>query len=378
MSVPRATLRKVAYLSMDAQDLAKYTPHHELLTIEPMRALGWDVDVSVNWHLIKSVNWSDYAAIIIRTTWDYQSTPEEFLSSLRYIRETYPNVPLLNDIEMVEWNLDKRYLNDLSQNYGVPVVPTVWSASLANDHQEGGRKTIRSAIREAFERFPTITEFVVKPCISAGSDFTYRCCRGEGGDGESLRLCASAHRSAPTEVPPRDDQNDSTPSAWLSAEESIKHLEDVYDGPDALCKCHFMVQPFLAAIKQEGEYSVFVFHGNVSHVTQKVPKAGDFRVQEEFGGEQLLRDYNGPECPSELREAVTTLLSSFPRLAELLYGRVDLVRDAENLLNAEGADGGKRFLVAELEIVEPSLYFAFAPGSAERFAVAFNAMMKTL
>ena len=43
----------------------------------------------------------------------------------------------------------------------------------------------------------------------------------------------------------------------------------------------------------------------------------------------------------------------------LLYARVDLIHDD---------DGAPRVL--ELELTEPSLFFAHAPGSAERFARA--------
>lgn len=371
-----ASRRRVAYLSMDEQDLAKYSTHHELLTIEPMKALGWDVDVSLNWHLIKTIDWSVYSAIVIRTTWDYQATPDEFLASLRYLRDTYPTIPLLNDIDIVEWNLDKHYLKEMSEKYNVPVVPTVWSSTSTTG--ENGRKTVREAVLEAIANFPLSTQFVIKPCISAGSDFTYHTRRSAEEEGASLQLAAKAHRSVTTASGTATDSASNAESVeWLTSEESMSHLEAVFDGPNALCHCHFMVQPFLAAIKQEGEFSVFLFHGEVSHVTQKVPKAGDFRVQEQFGGEQILRDYV-TECPSELRTGVSNLLQAFPRLAGLLYGRVDLVRDAENLhLGGDNGDG-KLFLVAELEVIEPSLFLSFAPGSAERFAAAFHKLMATL
>ena len=42
-----------------------------------------------------------------------------------------------------------------------------------------------------------------------------------------------------------------------------------------------------------------------------------------------------------------------------LYARVDLIRD-------QHGDP----VVLELELIEPSLFFPFAPGSAERFAAA--------
>jgi hypothetical protein len=40
-----------------------------------------------------------------------------------------------------------------------------------------------------------------------------------------------------------------------------------------------------------------------------------------------------------------------------LYARVDLVRNAED-----------KFVVMEVELIEPSLYFNMDPNSAERFA----------
>ena len=48
-----------------------------------------------------------------------------------------------------------------------------------------------------------------------------------------------------------------------------------------------------------------------------------------------------------------------------LYARIDLIRDAER---------APRLL--ELELAEPSLFFAHAPGSAERFAAAVSAAIQ--
>ena len=51
------------------------------------------------------------------------------------------------------------------------------------------------------------------------------------------------------------------------------------------------------------------------------------------------------------------------RFGDLAYARVDLVR---------GADGPQ---LLELELTEPSLFFAQAPGSAERFAAAIRSRL---
>ena len=144
-------------------------------------------------------------------------------------------------------------------------------------------------------------------------------------------------------------------------------LQKVFEGEGSKCRSHFMVQPFVSTVLTEGEFSVFLMRGVVSHATQKQPRVGDFRVQEEFGGQQILRDYH-TECPHQLREAVDHLLSSFPQARDLLCARVDMLRDPFT--------EGPRYLLAEFEAIEPSMYFEYAPGSADRFAAAFDCAMR--
>lgn len=383
-SVASNSSRRVAYLSMDPVTLASYGEHHELLTLPYMKDLGWDVDVNVNWHDAHVIDWSVYRAVVIRTPWDYQKYPVAFLAALEHIHTSFPSVSLLNGVEIARWNIDKHYLADLEKTHNVPTVPTVWSSlppppppsvETASSHR---RKPIRAALAEAFVRFPQCQRFVIKPCISAGSDFTFRCAKS-GID--TVQLCSFAHGGSSGRCAEGEPEES---SSWLSTEDSMAELESVFDGSTATsCICHFMIQPFLPAILAEGEFSVFLLRGEVSHVTQKVPVRGDFRVQEQFGGAQLLKDFHSADdCPVGLRQAVQTLLASFPPLASLLYARVDLVRDADRISSSwsrtsdcpqQSADV---YLVAELELIEPSMYFAYAPGSAEKFALAFHKMME--
>jgi hypothetical protein len=92
--------------------------------------------------------WDDPATleadlVILRATWDYTDRLDEFLSWSRSVRN------LLNAPELVDWNADKRYLDDL-RRLGVPVVPTRY-----------------------FEVDETVGvpdgEVVVKPAVGAGS-----------------------------------------------------------------------------------------------------------------------------------------------------------------------------------------------------------------
>lgn len=98
-----------------------------------------------------------------------------------------------------------------------------------------------------------------------------------------------------------------------------------------------MLQPFMPQIAEEGEWSLIFFNGMFSHAVLKRPKAGDFRVQHDFGGtsEHLLP-------PSYLIEQAAAVVAEVD--SPLLYARVDGI-DIE----------GKLYLM-ELELIEPDLF----------------------
>jgi glutathione synthase/RimK-type ligase-like ATP-grasp enzyme len=114
-----------------------------------------------------------------------------------------------------------------------------------------------------------------------------------------------------------------------------------------------LLQPFLPAIQTEGEYSLFFFGDVLSHTILKTPESGDFRVQEEHGG-RLSRVENPEPALLEAAWKCWKAIAPVP-----LYGRVDLVRDKG------------QFLLMEVELIEPSLYFILDDASPERFADAF-------
>lgn len=116
----------------------------------------------------------------------------------------------------------------------------------------------------------------------------------------------------------------------------------------------FMVQPFMENIIREGEYSLFFFAGEYSHTILKTPKKRDFRVQEEHGG--IISSVGKDEILVEQSQMVLKSLGHIP-----LYARIDFVRDDTN-----------EFLIMEVELIEPALYFRMDPPSAERFAQAVD------
>jgi hypothetical protein len=207
---------RCCFLSMDSLD--GYVSDDDL-AIGPLGELGWDV-LTVSWRN-PTVDWNDFDLVVIRTTWDYQHDPTAFLATLERIESS--NARLENPLDVVKWNLDKRYLRWLA-DAGVGIVPTIWDAIYSKVSFDGWLDDLGT------------DEIIVKPTVSATAEHTYRLTSFEPG------------------------------------------LIDVFsDRP-------FMVQPFVPAIVTEGEYSLFYFSGLYSHTIVKKPKTADFRVQEEHGG----------------------------------------------------------------------------------------------
>ena len=283
------TLRRCAFLSTD--NLEDFCVYDNML-FEPLKRLGWHAE-EVSWR-DDGVDWGQYEAVLIRSTWDYQDAPQAFIACLERI-ERSPAV-LENSLDVVKWNISKDYLQDL-QSRGVPVVPTLWFNQF--DAQ---------AAWQAYETFAT-QELIIKPLVSANADHTYRL------------------------APDQFSQQKAT---------LADHFTD---------RPH-MVQPFVKAIVEEGEYSLFYFAGDYSHTILKRPKAQDFRVQEEHGGQLAC-----VEPSPDLLTVAEQTLAALPELP--LYARLDFVR------------GDEGFMVMEVELIEPSLYFNMDPASPQRFADAF-------
>jgi glutathione synthase/RimK-type ligase-like ATP-grasp enzyme len=215
-------MKRCAFLSMDS--LEGFFSYDQML-FEPLKAVGWLAE-EVSWRK-PDVDWNDYDAVVIRTTWDYQHSVEEFMMCLQRIEDS--SAQLQNSMKIVEWNISKNYLQDL-QNQGINIVPTLWFDSFSLAELQAG-----------FSHFDT-PQIVLKPLISAGADHTYRL--------------------------------------------TLENLNEQADELKAVfAQREFMLQPFLTGIVDEGEYSLFYFAGQYSHSILKQPQSDDFRVQEEHGGQ---------------------------------------------------------------------------------------------
>jgi len=111
-----------------------------------------------------------------------------------------------------------------------------------------------------------------------------------------------------------------------------------------------LLQPFINSITTKGEVSHMVFGGKYSHSVLKKAKRGDFRVQDDFGG--TVSPYQANKEEMAFAEHVIAHCKIEP-----LYARVDTVWDNEGKL-----------AVAELEAIEPELWFRFNPEAATLMA----------
>lgn len=210
-------MRKLCFLSMDSLD--GYVSD-DGLAISPLRELGWEVE-TISWRS-KTADWNAYEAVIVRTPWDYQKDPANFIGVLREIKSS--KARLENPLSTIEWNLSKLYLKGLEE-IGIRIVPTLWGEGFLSD------RSFRK-----WQAYFSQEELIIKPLISATAEDTYR------------------------------------------LNSFIPELTPVF------AEKPFMVQPFMQGIIAEGEYSLFYFAGEYSHAILKSPKPEDFRVQEEHGG----------------------------------------------------------------------------------------------
>ena len=131
---------------------------------------------------------------------------------------------------------------------------------------------------------------------------------------------------------------------------SQRLLDELLRGPGA------MVQQFMDTVLTRGEWSLVFFAGQFSHAVIKQPKDGDFRVQHDFGGSEIPT--KGPDSVIETAHRAVAAVGSVP-----LYARVD------------GVEQDGKFLLMELELLEPALFLKSSAGAAERFAEAIEAAL---
>jgi glutathione synthase/RimK-type ligase-like ATP-grasp enzyme len=191
--MPRVALATCAEVAEGDEDTPTLVPALAARRVEARPAV-WDDP---------AVDWAEFDLVVVRSTWDYAERLDAFL----VWAASLPRV--LNELEVLRWNTDKRYLAEL-ERAGVPVVPTRFL-------QPG----------EPFEG--PAARFVVKPAVSAGSRHSASYEPGEAAEaGEHV---ARLHAMGRT----------------------------------------MMVQPYLDGIDSNGEIGLVYVGGAYSHAVRKAP-----------------------------------------------------------------------------------------------------------
>jgi glutathione synthase/RimK-type ligase-like ATP-grasp enzyme len=265
-----------------------------------------DLQISiVNWD-DAGIDWSGFDLALLRSTWDYSQRLPEFLD---WVTRASAATTLLNPLAIVRWNTDKHYLHDLAAA-GIATVPSVFV--------EPGQDAAVALQRFLQQHVPTAgppgsDEFVVKPAVGAGSRDAQRYHRDE-------------------------------------AAAALPHVQRLLDGRRSV-----LLQPYLERVDEHGETALIFFDGRFSHAIRKGPllRRGEGPTRALFAAEEIT----AREPADDERRLAERTLQALPFPGPLAYARVDLIHEA---------DGTPRVL--ELELTEPSLFFAHAPGSAQRFA----------
>lgn len=264
---------------------------------EALEKLGMNIE-RISWS-DPNFDWSSTRYILFRTTWDYFDRFAEFSDWLNKVSQL---TTLLNSEKIIRWNIDKHYLLDL-QEAGIHICETYFIEKGSND-----------SLQDLVNQY-NLDTFVIKPCISAGAFHTYK-----------IR---------------KDD---------------IANYENLFK--KLLTEYSIMLQPFQHNIVTKGELSLMVMNGKYTHGILKKAKAGDFRVQDDYGG--TVHDYQA--TPEEIAYAENAV-KSCPEMP--IYARVDVFLDNQNKL-----------ALAELELIEPELWFRNHPEAADELAKGIQQLIK--
>ena len=217
---------------------------------------------------------------------------------------------LLNPLNVIESNTDKHYLDVLAKQ-GIHTVPSRFIEP--EQHAEDGLQAFLDEFAHA--------EFVVKPAVGAGSKDAQRYGRDE-------------------------------------TEAALMHIHRLQFKNRSV-----LLQPYLSKVDDAGETALLFFNGVYSHAIRKGPllKRNEGPTDLLFAPEQIIARAPSDDEHKLAQQVVAALPGLFQLDGPLAYARIDLLLDED----------GKPCLL-ELELTEPSLFFNYADGAAERFVKALK------
>ncbi len=248
------------YLSDKKTDVySKNAFEEDRLLKVALERIGYRVN-RTNWD-DKVFDWSTTKYILFRSTWDYFNRFDEFSA---WLENVCTKTKLINQKELIYWNLDKHYLMDL-ERAGIRIPNTL----ILEPKEE---RTLSEIVMHL-----NWTEIILKPAISGAARHTYRFKKDAVAEYEGI-------------------------FSELIAQESM------------------LIQEFQFNILTKGEVAFMVFGGKFSHAILKSAKPGDFRVQDDFGG--TIQHYSPTEHEIAFVEKAFAACDPQP-----IYARIDVLWD---------------------------------------------------
>lgn len=251
-----------------SRDLSGIDTDDELLAGALTRAevVAWEDD---------TVTWADFDLVVVRSTWNYTEHLKDFLT---WAERVAGQTRLVNPLDVIRWNTDKRYLAELAKA-GIPVVPTTYVAP----GEEAPAQALAGHV-------------VVKPTVGAGSR------------GAALI---------------RDD-----------ADAAAAHVRTLHaDGSTA------MIQPYQSQVDTRGETALVYLGGRFSHAARKSAiLSRDIGWSTGLYADEQIVAATASAAERELGDRlVGSLARLVPGGADIAYARVDLLptNDGPVLLELE-------------------------------------------
>lgn len=210
--------------------------------------------------------WNNTKLAIFRSTWDYFDKIIEFTS---WIKSNKSKTTFLNSYELIRWNINKSYLNELKEN-NINIAKTKFI-----------NKYNFTTLKELFHK-TKFKDAVIKPSISGAAKNTFK-----------INL-----------------------NNYLEHENLFKNL--IFNENSEM-----IFQEFLYSIYRNGEISLIVINGQFTHAIKKIAKKGDFRVQDDHGGKVI----NHIATKKEI-EFAENCIKKCP--FKPIYSRVDIIYDNNN------------------------------------------------
>ena len=209
----------------------------------------------------KKFDWKQTRYAIFRSTWDYF---DKFDTFIKWFEKTKKETLFINSKEIILWNLNKTYLQELSKK-GINIAKTIFV-------DEKQKITLKDLFKKS-----QFNEAIIKPSVS-------------GAARDTFKITKKNHKKF---------------------ESNFQKL---------IKKESFLFQEFLKDIQIFGEISIILIDGEYTHAVRKIAKKGDFRVQDDHGG--TVEVYNPVKEEIEFAKLCVSKCPSQP-----IYARVDLIYD---------------------------------------------------